>query len=138
MVKEAEILNAELSPNKQEAENNIEIPSQNKSEKIQLNINQLLTVKAVENYIEIYSINETSIDKHLVRNTLKNVEHALSAFHEIKKCHRSYLVNLKNVAHFSGNAQGLTLSFNHSSEMKVPVSRSFVKEIKEQLHQNVS
>ena len=33
MVKEAEILNAELSPNKQEAENNIEIPSQNKSEK---------------------------------------------------------------------------------------------------------
>jgi len=129
-IKEADHLNASLSPQHTSVQNYFEIPSQNKSENLSIDINALLAIKAIENYIEIYSLKNGMVSKTIIRNTLKNIEEAFSGFDFIKKCHRSYLVNLQNVEQFSGNAQGLTLDFGKENSIEVLVSRSFVKEIK--------
>lgn len=102
------------------------IPSQNKSERFSLELDNLLYIKAIENYVEIGLIDK----KIVLRNTLKTIESTLLDFPQIKRCHRSYLVNLQKIKSFSGNAQGLSLKFNLENAEEVPVSRSYVSEIK--------
>lgn len=134
MVKEASELNLAVRDEEKTNEETIHIPSQNKSEELNLNSKELLAIKAVENYIEVYANKNGKINKTVLRNTLKNAEESLVTFESINKCHRSYLVNLDKVIHFSGNAQGLTLSFGDSIELSVPVSRAYVKTIKASLN----
>lgn len=117
----------------EESHRKVNIPSRNKSEELKIDINDLLAIKAVENYVEVYLLKENLIEKKVIRNSLKEVEESLAAFNSIKKCHRSYLVNLKQVAEFSGNAQGLTLDFGDKLDLGIPVSRSYVKAIKKNL-----
>ena len=128
-VKEAKQLNENIH-DKAVNHKLIDIPSKNKSEELQLEINDLLAIKAVENYIEVYVRNTENTTKEVLRNTLSEVENSLRKHQNLKRCHRSYLVNLDQVESFSGNAQGLSLSLKNNTQMKVPVSRSFVKEIK--------
>ena len=94
-------------------------------------MNQLLFIKSVENYVEVHC--ESGLKKHILRNTLKEVDNALEAYSKIKRCHRSYLVNLKKVASFSGNAQGLSLQLKGMQTEEIPVSRSYVAEMKKVL-----
>ncbi len=117
----------------EESHRKVNIPSRNKSEELKIDINDLLAIKAVENYVEVYLRKENLIEKKVIRNSLKEVEESLAAFNSIKKCHRSYLVNLKQVAEFSGNAQGLTIDFGDKLDLGIPVSRSYVKAIKKNL-----
>lgn len=133
MLKEADYLNTSLSPVEKTDATTIRIPSLNKSENISIQAEDLLMVKAVENYIELHSLKNGSPYKEVIRNTLKNVSQTLADVDFIQKCHRSYLVNLNQVAKFSGNAQGLALQFEQDPSIKVPVSRAYVKEIKAKL-----
>lgn len=135
MVKQADGLNTSLLNKQQTNASKLEIPSQNKSENISIETTELLTVKAVENYVELYSIEGDKIKKEIVRNTLKTIEETFTSSKHIQRCHRSYLVNLQKVKHFSGNAQGLTLNFGSEINLSIPVSRAYVKEIKTRLEQ---
>ena len=105
------------------------IPSQNKSENLEVETSSLLFVKAIENYVEI----GTAERNYLIRNTLKNIELTLTAYPQFKKCHRSYLVNLEKIESFSGNAQGLTLKLTAPDKEEIPVSRAYVASIKASL-----
>ncbi|MFT7084543.1 MAG: hypothetical protein ACJAV5_000249 [Vicingaceae bacterium] len=136
MIREATQLNNAVQNDKQFGAETIHIPSQNKSEELNLNSQELLAIKAVENYIEVYANQEGKLNKTVLRNTLKNAEESLTDVKHMNKCHRSYLVNLEKVKHFTGNAQGLTLNFGESIELSVPVSRAYVKTIKESLGKN--
>ena len=136
MVREANQLNLAVNIDKKSDVEIIHIPSHNKSEELSLNSEELLAIKAVENYIEVYANHEGKLNKTVLRNTLKNIEESLTVVKHINKCHRSYLVNLEKVKHFTGNAQGLTLNFGESIELSVPVSRAYVKTIKESLGKN--
>ncbi|MEQ8907731.1 MAG: LytTR family DNA-binding domain-containing protein [Vicingaceae bacterium] len=128
-VKEASDLNASIQ---QKAEHHelIEIPSKNKSEELKVELDQLLALKAVENYLEVYLNRTETTKKEIIRNTLSEVEQSLSSYPSLKRCHRSFLVNLDQVESFSGNAQGLSLRLKNSNTLSIPVSRSYVKEIK--------
>jgi hypothetical protein len=105
------------------------IPSQNKSEQFQLIPSDILFIRSVENYVEVH----TDTKKIVVRNTLKAMEEVFSSHPEFQRCHRSYLVNLKNVGSFTGNAQGLMLHFKVAGKDIVPVSRAYVSLIKSSL-----
>jgi DNA-binding LytR/AlgR family response regulator len=133
MVLEAAQLNQEVNNKTENNSDQITIPSQNKSEELNLNVEALLAIKAVENYIEVYANENGKLTKTILRNTLKNAEESLATIKNISKCHRSYLVNLKQVQHFSGNAQGLTLDFGNLVDLSVPVSRAYVYSIKSSL-----
>lgn len=130
---EAKALNQSISIENTLNDEFLSIPSKNKSEELNLKLNQLLFIKSVENYVEVHVESQNGPEKHILRNTLKEVENALEAYPKIKRCHRSYLVNLKKVASFSGNAQGLSLQLNSTSREDIPVSRSYVGEIKKVL-----
>lgn len=132
-LKEANALNQSISVENTLKDETISIPSKNKSEQVELKLNQLLFIKSVENYVEVHIESESGLKKHILRNTLKEVDNALEAYSKIKRCHRSYLVNLKKVASFSGNAQGLSLQLKGMQTEEIPVSRSYVAEMKKVL-----
>jgi len=130
MVKEAQGLNNSLSEDTTHDNSVIQIPSLNKSEKINIELDCFLAAKAVENYVELYSFQEGKLEKKIVRNTLKNIEDVFYNSSSVQRCHRSYLVNLLQVDNFLGNAQGLRLNFNPTIELIIPVSRAYVGRIK--------
>ena len=105
------------------------LPSQNQNENIKIATDLLYFVKAADNYIEVYLMNET-LQKKMIRNTLKSIEESLIGNSNFFRCHKSYIVNLDKVSKISGNAQGYKL---HMVDMdqQIPVSRQLNLEIKE-------
>ena len=131
--KEAKELNESIHRSNRNAGEEVLIPSKNKSEEIKIDIHELLTIKAIENYVEVYFLDKETIKKELVRNTLRATHDSLTHYSFIKQCHRSYLINIKKVHAFTGNAQGLNLNFGEALDIEVPVSRKYVQEIKKGL-----
>ena len=126
-LEETESINASLISKKITKE--ITIKGKGKNENFDITLSKILFIKSIGNYCEIY-ISETN-KPLILRNSLNNLLAQIGE-DKIYKCHRSYLVNLKNVIHISGDAQGLKLHFKNT-DSKVPVSRSLTKEIKELL-----
>ncbi|HCS21543.1 MAG TPA: hypothetical protein DIW47_13450 [Bacteroidetes bacterium] len=124
---EARLLNQNLHPTEESTVKQfILIPSQNKSENLSVELDSLLYIKAMENYVEVGLVNK----KVLLRNSLTATEDALKDIPILKRCHRSFLVNLQNIASFSGNAQGLSLRLKSETAEDIPVSRTYVAQIK--------
>lgn len=107
----------------------IEIPSQTADENLNIRPNDLFYVKAADNYIEVYFQSDGAFSRRILRNTLKAVEQALESYPNFFRCHKSYLVNLAQVHHLSGNAQGYKLHLHHMDE-PIPVSRQHNESIK--------
>jgi hypothetical protein len=97
-------------------------------EEFGLDINSFLFAKVDGNYLEIFCSNPNGVEKYLKRQTLKEFNDQLSAFHFILKVHRSYLVNLKAIDSISGNAQGYVLRLKVYNQGTIPVSRSKIQE----------
>ncbi|MEM1325759.1 MAG: LytTR family DNA-binding domain-containing protein [Bacteroidota bacterium] len=91
-------------------------------ESIQLAADQIFYLKSDANYIEVFHQKEDTLEKELLRNTLKSIADQLSDENQFFRCHRSYLVNLDKVVRISGNAQGLKLHLKDVDDI-VPVSR---------------
>ena len=103
--------------------------SETGTEQITLPDQDFLFATAADNYVELHYLEKGQAKKSLIRNTLTRLEETLKADPQIVRCHRAYLVNLAQVRHFSGNAQGLKLELNGTPEL-IPVSRKMVPEIK--------
>jgi len=107
----------------------LEIISNNKSDDLKLNVSELIFVQSADNYIEVfYKINQT-IQKKLLRNTLKDVEIQLSLYTDFIRCHRTSIVNkkhIKNLVLRSGNY----ILLLKETEDEVPVSRQYIPTIK--------
>lgn len=103
---------------------------ENKNEVLRMDKDQLLFIKAVENYVEI-----CFMDKHkkvisvTFRQTLSNVCEQLPF---LEKCHRSYLVNVDTIKEIIGNSQGAKIVFV-VGEKEIPLSKTYYKEIKTKL-----
>ncbi len=103
------------------------ITGENKNETFKLQKNDLLYIQAVENYIEIFFVDQ---DKELLSKTFRQT---LSKVHEqvsfLEKCHRSYLVNINNIKEIRGNSQSAKIHFQHV-EKNIPLSKTLYKSIK--------
>lgn len=107
--------------------NRIEFYSDNKMEKFELLESQLLYIKSEGNYVRIvYQIEKETMNK-MLRRSLTAIEAELSQHDAIKKCHRSFLVNLFSISEIVGNVRNCNITFNDSEET-VPVSRAFYKD----------
>ena len=91
-----------------------------------LNPNDLLFAKADGNYVTLTMMKDSGLKNELKRISLKQLELQLSAHTQLIRCHRAYLVNVQQVAKFSGNSQGYSISFNSTTD-KVPVSRAYLE-----------
>jgi LytTr DNA-binding domain len=92
-------------------------------DKVVFTVDELLFIKSDDNYIEVY-LRKGKIDfeKKLIRCALKAAETKLDSLNLIR-CHRSYLVNMRNCSSINGNSQGYRLVFDGVPE-HIPVSRS--------------
>jgi DNA-binding LytR/AlgR family response regulator len=108
------------------------IKGTNATEKLELISNQFLYAEASDNYTTIHYIENELLQKALFRLTIKNLEAQTNIEETIFRCHKSFLVNLTQVAHISGNAQGYKLHLLKDNT-EIPVSRTLNAIIKEKL-----
>lgn len=107
--------------------NSILLIGENKNEVLRLEKEELLFIKAVENYVEICFMDKNKkIISKTFRQTLSNVCQQLPF---LEKCHRSYLVNVSTIAAITGNSQSAKISFV-VGEKEIPLSKTYYKHIK--------
>lgn len=107
--------------------NSILLTGENKNEILSLEKENLLFIKAFENYVEIYFVDTSNnIVSKTFRQTLSNVCQQIPF---LEKCHRSYLVNMMSVKEIIGNSQSAKISFIHG-ENEIPLSKTYYKQIK--------
>jgi len=109
------------------AENSIVIVGENKNELLQLEKEELLFIKAVENYVEITFVDENkNVISLTFRQTLSSICEQLPF---LEKCHRSYLVNMTNVKEVLGNSQSSKIVFA-VGDKEIPLSKTYYRHIK--------
>jgi len=102
--------------------------SEGGKEEVEIRLQDLLIIKSVDNYVEIYRTDNDQIKSIFLRSSLKRVEQDLKAHPFLFKCHRAFLVNVKNISRVAGNSQGYQLIFK-GIEFAVPVSRNTSKDL---------
>lgn len=107
------------------------LESQNKGEQLRLRPDNILFIQAADNYVIVCYLEKT-LQKRIIRTSLKQLEKDLGKFSFLFRCHKSYLVNIKRVSSISGNAQGYKLHL-FNTDQRVPVSRLYNTSIKDRL-----
>jgi len=107
----------------------ISIHGSNKKEKLTIQKQQLLFVKASENYVEIYFTEDNQVKSEVYRNTLSSIAKQVPF---LLKSHRSYLVNKERIKEVIGNSQKASILLS-DIDLEIPVSKSYYKKIKASL-----
>ena len=100
--------------------------------RLSLKSSDILFIEAADNYSIIYYRDSDTIKKEMLRNSLKALSEQLKDY-PIKRCHRSYLVNVQNVK-LAKKASGKVSLHLEGSVSIVPVSRKFTPEFDHLLH----
>ena len=120
----------------QSGEDRHELPSETltlsgtTSEKIALNISDLLFIETVGNYVKVCHLRDDQVRTDMLRATSKQMEDDLHNYPMIVRCHRAFLVNLAQVEQIISKSGSMQLIIKHSHD-NIPVSRSNVSQIKE-------
>lgn len=107
--------------------NSIQLTGENKNEILRLEKDDLLFIRAVENYVEICFVdNHKKVISKTFRQTLSKVCEQAPF---LEKCHRSYLVNPGTIKEIIGNSQSAKIAFL-VGEKEIPLSKTYYKPIK--------
>jgi len=93
----------------------------------------LLYIKADGNYCTIFYKEENSVNKKMLRSSLKNIENKVKSDEKIIRCHKSYIINMSKVTNMTGNARGYNFFLNEI-DYAIPVSRNFPKSLLKKLN----
>ncbi len=110
----------------------ISFKSDNRSEHFEIALSALVFIKSANNYIEIFYRIDDSLEKKLIRTTLKKTEELLGEYSNIIRCHRTTLINTNHVLKLAGQPGGLKLKIKDFDE-EIVVSRQYLEKIKETL-----
>lgn len=102
----------------------------NTSESVTLHIPNLLYIESVGNYVKVVQLHEGKVTTHMLRATSKQMEEKLSNYPNIVRCHRAFLVNLRQVEKILSKTGTMQLLIKHSNDY-LPVSRSNMPGIKQ-------
>ena len=105
------------------------------SETVTLYIPNLLYVESVGNYVKIIQLREGQVVSDMLRATSKQVEEQLQHYNVIVRCHRAFLVNLRQVDKVLSRAGNMQLLIKHSND-SIPVSRSNIASVKQAIAQS--
>ncbi|MBR5118478.1 MAG: LytTR family transcriptional regulator DNA-binding domain-containing protein [Muribaculaceae bacterium] len=110
----------------------------NTSESVTIHIPNLLYIESVGNYVKVVQLHEGKVATHMLRATSKQIEEKLSNYPTIVRCHRAFLVNLRQVEKILSKTGTMQLLIKHSNDY-LPVSRSNMPGIKQAIaRQNYS
>ena len=132
---ESKVQSLEAAMN-QSGEDRHELPSETltlsgtTSEKIALNISDLLFIETVGNYVKVCHLRDDQVRTDMLRATSKQMEDDLHHYPMIVRCHRAFLVNLAQVEQIISKSGSMQLIIKHSHD-NIPVSRSNIAQIKE-------
>jgi hypothetical protein len=83
----------------------------------------LLLIESTDNYVSVFYILNDKVQRQLLRNTLKNLEELLKENYIIR-CHRSYMVNPKNVEFVKKEGKKLNIKVR-LMDKTIPVSQKY-------------
>jgi hypothetical protein len=133
---EANHLNNSIHPKVTAAETRpLRFTADNEKDSLQMDSQHFLYAESSGNYLNITYLRDGKTKTALIRSTLKSAEMQVEAFPSIVKCHRAFLVNTDQIEQVKGNAQGLRIHLQHTEE-EIPVSRSFMKDLKDKIQQD--
>ncbi|MDR0995259.1 MAG: LytTR family transcriptional regulator, partial [Tannerella sp.] len=96
-------------------------------ETLDIPVSKFLYIESSGNYINVYVATEGGgTECHTLRCTIQQAEKNLAVFPEIIRCHRAYIVNMRQVAAVQSNHQGLLLKMK-TPDMEIHVSRTYKK-----------
>jgi hypothetical protein len=126
-IERARLLSNQLPPPAVEETITVQIQEESvKESPIVMQLTEFVYAQSEGNYITIYYLNDNTLRHKLIRLSLKQLEIQLENFSQIKRCHRSYLVNTQHISSIDGNARSLTIQLDNVAT-SIPVSRSFSK-----------
>lgn len=88
----------------------------------------LLYLEAADNYVIIYYLHGSKIQKFMIRNSLRAFEDQLKDTSLIR-CHRSYMVNLDQVRIIRKEKDGLHLELGAEPAISLLVSRTYASNV---------
>lgn len=97
--------------------------AENEKDSLTLVTDDLLFIESANNYSEVVFRQNDKREKQLLRSSLSRLEEQIQDS-EVVRCHRSYIVNLRQVANISGNAQGYKLQLKNEATI-IPVARRY-------------
>ncbi|MBR4994546.1 MAG: LytTR family transcriptional regulator [Alistipes sp.] len=95
----------------------------------------LLFIESADNYVCVWYINNNEPKKVMVRNTLKHIAEHLDATH-IRRCHRSYVVNLDLVKVLRREREGVFVELGIAGVPDIPISKTYSENIQAWLMSN--
>lgn len=107
-------------------------------ESVSLLLSDFIFAESEGNYVSIHYMENPSTGSEqrekqtMLRTSMKNVVAILCVNTEIIQCHRAYIVNLRHVQSVEGRSSGIGLKLRHCDTI-VPVSKSYVNEVKERI-----
>lgn len=111
----------------------LNILDENGQEDFKLRVSDFLYAEASNQYILVYYTKGEDVKKHIIRTRLKSFLNESQEL-PIKQCHRSYAVNLINIEHLSRiKGKDFLILKSKSELLKVPISNSYLNEIKKNL-----
>ena len=106
------------------------LKSNDENQNIELQASDILFLKAAQNYVEVFYVSDHQVKRILLRNTLKSLFQDLKDSKVFIFCHRSYVLNIQQVATINGNSRGYKVLLRHYNE-PIPVSRQKAQEFEE-------
>lgn len=128
-LKSAQLLNNKLIENKQQVEKLIHFESEYKNDELVLMPSSLIMIKSADNYIEVFYLINGAVKTQMIRSSLTKAEEKLIDYDYILKCHRSFIVNVKQIKEIKGDSQGYMLFFD-KIDVQALVSQRFMNEFK--------
>ena len=128
----AKELDTRIHESVKQEDTQIEILADNGKDMIELELKQFVCIRSEGNYADVFFIENQELKKKLIRNSLAKIAQQLMNFETVKRCHRSYIVNLQNVNTVSGNARNYNFHIEKLN-FAIPVSRNFPKSIIENI-----
>ena len=131
-LKAAQLLNKRLLDKKTQHERLIRFESEYKNDELTLQASSIILIRAADNYIELFYEREGSLQRHTIRNTLKNAEMILQDFDYLFRCHRSFIINVNYLKEIQGNSQGYRLYFE-KLDFYAAVSQNYIPEFEKRI-----
>lgn len=100
------------------------------SETVTLQIEDLLYIEVIGNYVKVCHLKEGEVHTDMLRNTSKQIEEQLQQCETIVRCHRSFLINISHVEQIVSKSGSMHLQIRYCNDM-IPVSRSNMSQMKE-------
>ena len=126
-IERAQLLSNQLTPAALEETITVRIQEESaNAPPIVMQLTEFVYAQSEGNYVTIYHLYDSALVHKLIRLSLKQLEIQLENLSQIKRCHRSYLINMQHITSIDGNARSLTIQLDKVAT-PIPVSRSFSK-----------